>query len=261
MLLAINAGNTSVSLGVVRDGAIVGARRAATRASATPDELELLFDGLLRLDGRSLAEAHGLVVASVVPALSASLVSVAGRRALTLLEASAATIPIPVRIDRPEEVGADRLVNALAVQRLYGRPAIVVDIGTATTFDVVDVDGAYVGGAIAPGLQMSVDALAQRTARLPHIELRQPERAIGRSTVEAMQSGAIFGYLGLTQELLRRIGAELRGAGAERAVHVVATGGLSRMAWLAGLEGVERIDPDLTLKGLAILAAERGQPA
>jgi type III pantothenate kinase len=173
-------------------------------------------------------------------------------------------VPIPVRVDRPSDVGADRLVNALAVTRLYGTPAVVVDLGTATTFDCVASDGAFVGGAIAPGIEVGIDALAWRTAKLPRVELRSPDRAIGRDTVSAIQSGAVLGYQALVAGLLARIRRELADAGdvATADVHVVLTGGLSQGAWAGALEGVEAIDPELTLKGLAILHAEvaGGQP-
>jgi type III pantothenate kinase len=163
-------------------------------------------------------------------------------------------------VDRPDEVGADRLVNALAAGRLYGTPAVVVDFGTATTLDCVAADGAYVGGAIAPGLELGLEALAARTAKLPRIELRAPDRAIARDTVSAMQSGTILGYQALATGLLRRVRDELADANGVRAdaVHAILTGGLSAAPWASSLDGVEAIDPELTLKGLAILHAEVG---
>ena len=153
--------------------------------------------------------SRAIAAASVVPALTAAATTVAARRERPILIASAGTMPLAVRVDRPNEVGADRLVNALAAQRLYGTPAVVVDFGTATTFDCVAADGAYVGGAIAPGLELGLEALATRTAKLPRIELRAPARAIGRDTVSAMQAGAVFGYQALAAGLLSRIRREL----------------------------------------------------
>ena len=169
-------------------------------------------------------------------------------------------MPLAVRVDRPNEVGADRLVNALAAARLHGTPAVVVDFGTATTFDCVAADGAYVGGAIAPGLELGLEALAARTAKLPRIELRAPDRAIGRDTVSAMQSGTVLGYQALAAGLLSRIRAELAEANdvAPAEVRAILTGGLSAAPWAEALEGIDAIDPDLTLKGLAILHAEVG---
>ena len=264
MLLAIDIGNSNITIGSFRNGSLTAVRRAATPASATPDEVEVLLEDLLRLDDAAFADVSGIVCASVVPAVTAALEAVAARRDRSLLVASAGTVPIPVRVDRPGDVGADRLINALAVARLYGTPAVVVDLGTATTFDCVAGDGAFVGGAIAPGLALGLEALASRTAKLPRVELRAPDRAIGRDTVSAIQSGGVLGYQSLLSGLLARIRRELADAGdrATSDVHVVLTGGLSKGAWAGALEGVEAIDPELTLKGLAILHAEvaGGQP-
>lgn len=258
MLLVIDAGNTNLTIGLVTDGALLASRVAATRATATADEVEVLLSALLGLDGRALGEVRSICLASVVPAVTESVEEVAERRGLPLLVAGASTVPIAIRADPPTEVGADRLVNALAVQRLYGTPAIVVDFGTATTFDVVAQDGAYLGGAIAPGLELGLEALAARTARLPRIELRPPDRAIGSDTVSAMRSGATFGYIGLTKEILGRIREELAVLeGVEPSlVRTVATGGLAHHEWIAELPGIDATDPDLTLKGLAILHEE-----
>jgi type III pantothenate kinase len=258
VLLAVDIGNTNVTLGSFRNGTLVATRRAATPTRATADELELLLEGLLQLDDASFADISAIACASVVPALGAALEAVAARRDRGLVMAGAGTVPLPVRVDRPGEVGADRLVNALAAGRLYGAPAVVVDFGTATTFDCVAADGAYVGGAIAPGLELGLEALAARTAKLPRVELRTPDRAIGRDTVSAIQSGAVFGYQALAAGLLARIRRELADASdVEPAeVRAILTGGLSAAPWANMLEGIDAIDPDLTLKGLAILHAE-----
>ena len=264
MLLAVDVGNSNVTIGSFRNGSLVAVRRAATPRGGTADELELLVEGLLRLDDTAFADVSAVVAASVVPAVSAALEAVTARRDRPLLLASAGTIPLPIRVDRPGEVGPDRLVNALAVARLYGTPAVVVDLGTATTFDCVAGDGAFVGGAIAPGIELGLEALASRTAKLPRVELRTPDRAIGRDTTAAIQSGAVLGYQDLVAGLLSRIRRELADAGdvAASDVHVVLTGGLSAVPWAHALEGVEAIDAELTLKGLAILHAEvaGGQP-
>jgi type III pantothenate kinase len=264
MLLAVDVGNSNVTIGSVRNGSLVAVRRAATPRGGTADELELLVEGLLRLDDAAFADVSAVAVASVVPAMTAALETVTARRDRPLLIAAAGTVPLPIRVDRPGEVGADRLVNALAVARLYGTPAVVVDLGTATTFDCVAADGAFVGGAIAPGIELGLEALATRTAKLPRVELRSPDRAIGRDTVSAIQSGSVLGYQELVSGLLGRIRRELADAGdiATGDVRVVLTGGLSRLPWAGAIEGVTAIDPDLTLKGLAILHAEvaGGQP-
>ena len=264
MLLLLDAGNTNLTIGIARHGTLVATRRAATRRALTPDELEVLLDGLLGLDGTSIADASAFVLASVVPSVTAALERLAERRSLPLLIAATGTVPIAVRVDRPAEVGADRLVNALAAARLYGAPAIVVDFGTATTFDVVAPDGAYVGGAIAPGLELGLEALAARTAKLPRVELRAPERAIGRDTVSAIQAGTVFGYQALASGLLARIRRELAEISnvPPESIRTILTGGLSAAPWARGIEGVDVIDPDLTLRGLLVFVAETagGEP-
>jgi type III pantothenate kinase len=264
VLLTIDIGNSNITIGCFRNGSLVARRRAATAAQATADELELLLEGLLRLDDAAFADISAIACASVVPNLTAALEAIAERRERPLLVAGAGTVPLPIRVDRPSEVGADRLVNALAAGRLHGTPAVVVDFGTATTFDCVAADGAYVGGAIAPGLELGLEALAARTAKLPRIELRTPDRAIGRDTVSAMQSGTVFGYQALATGLLARMRRELADASGVRPdeIHAILTGGLSNAPWASALEGIDAIDPDLTLKGLAILHAEvaGGQP-
>jgi type III pantothenate kinase len=249
MLLALDVGNTNITLGRLEGSDIAESWRLATNPTATASEIERALNELFDLDG--VTEA---VMASVVPAVGAALAELLDRRNVRLLVADANTIPIPVRVDRPGDVGADRLVNAFAAVRLYGAPAIVVDFGTATTFDAIDADGAYVGGAIAPGIQLGVEALAARTALLPRIELEQPARAIGTNTTAAMQSGAVFGYLGLVHELLARIEDELVPADAPGA-KVILTGGLAASPWALDVFADE-IDLDLTLRGLAILQAE-----
>jgi type III pantothenate kinase len=264
MLLAVDIGNTNITVGLFRNGALVATRRATTHPRSSADELEHLLDALLRLDDASFADVSAISACSVVPALTAGLEAVALRRERPLLIAAAGTVPLAIRVDRPAEVGADRLVNALAAARIHGTPAIVVDFGTATTLDCVAADGAYVGGAIAPGLELGLEALAARTAKLPRIELKAPDRAIGRDTVSAMQSGTVFGYQALAAGLITRVRGELADtAGVEpRDVRVILTGGLSAAPWARSIDGVDAIDPDLTLKGLAILHAEvsGGQP-
>ena len=264
MLLTIDIGNTNLTTGSFRNGSLVASRRSATAAHATPDELELLLIDLLALDDAVFADVSGIACASVVPHLTAALETVAERRERPLLVASAGTVPLPIRVERPGEVGPDRLVNALAAARLHGTPAVVVDLGTATTFDCVAADGAFVGGAIAPGLELGLEALATRTARLPRIELRAPDRAIGRDTAAAIQSGAVLGHQAMVGGLLGRIRRELADAAdvAPSDISAVLTGGLSALPWATAIDGVDVVDPQLTLKGLAILHAEvaGGQP-
>ena len=260
MLLAVDIGNTNLTTGLFRSGVLVGTRRATTRSRSSTDEVEHLLDALLDLDDATFGDVSSVVACSVVPSLTEALAAIAERRERPLLVASSGTVPIAIRTDRPAEVGADRLVNALAAARLHGTPAIVADFGTATTFDCVARDGAFVGGAIAPGLELGLEALAGRTAKLPRVELRAPDRAIGRDTIGAIQSGAVLGHQAMANGLLARMRAELAEASdvAPATVRVVLTGGLSGAPWAKGIDGVDAIDPDLTLKGLAILHAEVG---
>jgi type III pantothenate kinase len=262
MLLAIDCGNTTLTTALVasRDAAAAAdpgrSRHASTPAAATADEVEMLLDGLLALDGRRLADVTRIVLSSVVPRVSASVAAAAARRHVPLLEATAETVPIPVRVDRPAEVGPDRLVNALAAARRHGTPAIVVDIGTATTVDAVGADGAFLGGAIAAGPELSLAALASRTAKLPQVGLSGSTRAIGRDTVEALRSGAVHGQVGAVRELIGRVRDELATLAQGGRPLVLLTGGGSRLPWASGIPEVDVVDPDLTLRGLLVLAAE-----
>jgi type III pantothenate kinase len=168
--------------------------------------------------------------------------------------ASAGTVPLPVRVERPGDVGPDRLVNAYAAARLHGTPAVVVDCGTATTLDAVDHTGAFIGGAIAPGMGLGLDALAARTARLPRVEPRLPDGPIGRDTAAAIRVGTVLGHRVMIEGLVERLRRELAaGAGIAPAdVQVVLTGGLAALPWAQTVEGVDLVDPDLTLRGLVL---------
>ena len=252
MLLVIDAGNSHLTVGLARDGALFASRRAETRPGATPDELEVLLEGLLHLDGQGLVGVAAVAIASTVPALADAFEAIAARREVPCAVAGPGTIPMAVDVERPGDVGPDRLVNAYAAVHLLGTPAIVVDCGTATTFDAVDSRGAFVGGAIAPGLQLGLEALAERTARLPRTELRVPDGSIGRDTATAIQVGTVLGHRAMIEGILGRIRLELAVAAgiAPHDVRAILTGGLSALPWARTIEGVDGIDPDLTLKGL-----------
>ena len=252
MLLVIDVGNSHVTVGRAESGALVSSRRAATRPSATTDELEILLEDLLGLDGSGLAGIVAVAVASSVPALEEAFAAIAKRRGIPCAIAGAGTIPMAIDVERPGEVGPDRLVNAYAAVHLLGAPAVVVDCGTATTFDAVDARGAFVGGAIAPGLQLGLEALATRTARLPLIDLRAPDVTLGRDTASAIRVGAVLGHQTMIEGILGRMRRDLAAdAGiAPHQVRAILTGGLSRLPWARAIEGLDGIDPDLTLKGL-----------
>ncbi|PZR64971.1 MAG: type III pantothenate kinase [Chloroflexi bacterium] len=253
-LLAADIGNTNLTLGLFDGESLVASWRATARPVATTDELAAQVAGLLALDGERLERIEAVAIASVVPPLAATFERmVHDRLALDpfLLDASTVRGALEIRIDRPAEAGADRLANALAVCREFPLPAIVVDLGTSTNFDVVSADGAYLGGAIAPGLGLSLEALAGRAAKLPRIELRRPPRAIGTTTVQAMQSGTVNGYIGLVSGLLAALRTELLEASPPASrVTVIATGGYTHEPWLRDVPGIDAIEPDLTLRGI-----------
>jgi type III pantothenate kinase len=253
-LLAIDIGNTNVTLGLFRGAELTGSWRVTTRATATPDEAAAMVEGLLVLDGHRLDAIDAVAIASVVPPLTDSFVAFAGHRLAIdplVIDAAALDGILAVAIDRPSEAGADRLCNALAAAVEFGGPAIIVDLGTSTNFDVIDAGGAYLGGAIAPGLGLSLEALVGRASKLPRIPLRRPPAAIGSNTVHAMQSGTVLGYIGLVSGLLTALRGELieRSPAGSR-VTVIATGGYTQEPWLQEVPGIDRVEPDLTLRGI-----------
>jgi type III pantothenate kinase len=253
-LLALDIGNTSVTLGLFREAELVGSWRVTTRADATPDEAAAVVSEMLALDNHRTDALTAVAIASVVPPLTGSFAEFVRRRLdLEPLVVDAAALGgiLGIEIDRPAEAGADRLCNALAAGIEFGGPAIVVDLGTSTNFDLVDAGGAYIGGAIAPGLGLSLEALVGRASKLPRIELRRPARAIGANTVDAMQSGTVLGYIGLVSGLLTALRGELseRSPSGSR-VTVIATGGYTHEPWLDDVPAIDHIEPDLTLRGL-----------
>ena len=249
MLLVVDVGNTQTVLGLVIDGALDARWRIATDAMLTADEVRVKIAALLALEGHSWSDVTGVAVASVVPTLTAAYEELAERAtgSAPLVVGPGVKTGLPVAYENPHEVGADRIVNAVAAIAEHGAPVIVVDFGTATTFDVVDAGGAYLGGAIAAGIETSAEALFRRAARLSAVDLEPPARVIGRSTRESVQAGLLLGEAAMVDGLVRRAWAELGVEGP-----VVATGGLAvRMAPLC--ETVTAVDPDLTLKGLVLV--------
>lgn len=258
VILALNVGNTHIGYGFVDAGQITSTGRAATPPADRAFEIEMIIDEALgRTSGSD--EAAEIVFASVVPAATQALREIAERRHIRLLQADGTTVPLARTQSTARGAGDDRLVNALAASELHGTPAIVVDLGTATTFDVVGADGAFLGGAIAPGIGLGIDALTIRTAQLPRVPLSLPATAIGRNTVEAIQAGTVLGHVGMIEYLLRAIGAQLPAGSA--APKVILTGGLSAHPWATAIHGVTAIDPLLTLRGLALLHERHAEQA
>jgi type III pantothenate kinase len=249
MLLTIDIGNTNLTLGLYT-GQTLGPRwRLATVHDRMPDEYGLQFAGLLAHAGVKVDEVHGICLASVVPPLTGKVVEACtaylGRTPL-VVETGVKT-GVRIRYEDPRAVGADRIVDAAAVQHFYGGPACVVDFGTATTFDAISAEGDYLGGAIAPGIGIAAEALTQRTAKLPRVDLQRPPTAIGRNTVHAMQSGLLFGYVGLVEGMTARFRAELGPK-----MKVIGTGGLAEVV-ARETSVIDIIAPWLTLDGLRLI--------
>jgi type III pantothenate kinase len=248
MLLAVDVGNTQTHLGAFDGERLAEHWRFQTRSGATGDELAERIAGLLALRGMGLADLDAVCVSSVVPPLGAQYERLSER----YLDAECLTIGpgvktgMPIRIDNPLEVGADRLVNSIAAYERFGGACIVVDFGTGINVDAVSEEGEYLGGAIGPGLEISLSALIERAARIPRIDLEPPETAIGRSSRAAIQSGFVFGFAGMIDGIVGRIEDELGEAG------LLATGGLAH-AIVPFTETIEEVDDLLTLKGLRLI--------
>ena len=255
MLLTVDIGNTNIVLGLFddtdADAPLVHDWRMHTDARMTADELALTFHGLL---GKHSSKITGIAALSTVPALLRELKVMVDRYWAQLprviVEPGVRT-GVPLLYDNPRELGADRIVNTLAAFTLYGGPAIVVDFGTSTNFDVVSARGEFLGGALAPGIEISIDALATRAAQLVKVQLVRPRSVIGKSTVEALQSGLLYGFAGQVDGLVKRIATELS-PGAERDVVVVATGGLAPLL-ITESQTITHHAPHLTLRGLRMV--------
>jgi type III pantothenate kinase len=249
VLLAVDAGNTHTVLGLFVGERLEADWRIATRKEITADELGVLISVLFERAGHNPAATEGVIVASVVPDLNEALRATARRYFghEPLFVGPGLKTGMSILYDSPHDVGADRIVNAVAAKARLGAPVIVVDFGTATTFDVVGAGGEYLGGVIAPGPALSAEALFERAARLHRVGLRRPERVIGRNTEQSMEAGLYHGYVGLVRGLIERIREEL-GARAP----VVATGGLVGV-FQPDLDLVQEFDPGLTLEGLRLL--------
>jgi len=249
MLLTIDVGNTQIVLGMFDVEDLVGHWRLTT-TDRTEDEMRWEVIGVLALDGFSQGDIKGVAVSSVVPAVTTTLRTVAPTLTnggdVIVVEPGTKT-GMPILIDNPREVGADRIVNALAARERHGAPAIVVDFGTSTSFDVVGSDGAYIGGVIAPGLELSTNALTAGTAALRGVEFTPPRSPIGKGTVEAIQSGALYGHSGLVDGIVQRITGEL-----DSKPVVIATGGLSSTI-VPHCRLVDITDEYLTLEGLRLI--------
>jgi type III pantothenate kinase len=251
MLLAVDIGNTNVKLGVYDDRRLVASWRLTTRREQTADEYGVFTHTMLRSRGLEPARVTDVAMSSTVPAIQRTMEEMAGRyfSVTPFVVVPGVNVALPMRVDYPREVGPDRVVKVVAAVELYGPPLIIIDFGTATTFECVSAGGEFIGGAIAPGISTAAEALTARAARLFRVDLSRPSTAIGTNTVTNIQSGIVYGYAGLVDGLVARMRAEMNGA-----PRVVATGGL--VGLMEGLaSAIDVVNPHLTLEGLRIVCA------
>lgn len=256
MLLALDVGNTNITVGVFEGSSLHTRWRLRTVRDQTADEWGILLRNLFDLAHLNQAKVDGLIIASVVPPLDASLAWMSRRyfQLDPVFVTSETDTGITIRYDNPREVGADRIVNAVAAFHKYGGPVVVVDLGTAITFDVVSAKGEYLGGVICPGIGVSVEALVARTARLPQVDFRNPGSVIGKTTVTSMQSGLYYGAIGMIDSISERLEREL-GPGTK----TVATGGQAAMI-VGDSRYLKHVDEDITLEGLRLIWERVGGP-
>ena len=249
MLLVVDVGNTQTHFGTFRGEELLEHWRFATVRESTADQLGAALRNLLELRGYSFGELEGSIVSSTVPQLEPEWATMATRYLghEMLVVGPGTKTGLPIRYDNPREIGADRLVNAVAIRERFGGPAVCVDFGTATTFDVLSRAGEYVGGAIMTGIEISLEALTERGARLPKVDLAPPKSVIGKNTIDAIRSGVVYGYAGAIDAILRRLYGELG-----EDTDVVATGGLSGLV-VPYTEEIDEVDDLLTLTGLRLL--------
>ena len=249
MLLTIDVGNTNMVFGLYEGDKLRGSFRISTNAERTSDELGMQISQYYHFHGIDRAETRAVIIASVVPPVMYTLINAIRKylRVQPLVAGKDVDIGIENKYANPREVGADRLVNAVSAVRKYGKPLIIVDIGTATTFDAIDAAGAYQGGAIFPGIKVAMEALFLKASKLPRVDIDRPEHAIGKTTVQSMQSGAVRGYVGALTGIITDIQRELGGQ-----ARVVATGGMGRMM-AAYCDLIDEVDPNLTLEGLRLI--------
>jgi type III pantothenate kinase len=249
MLIALDVGNTNTNCGIFHDDRLIATWNLATISNRTSDEYGILIQQLLTSVNLKCQDIDAIAISCVVPPLLLPLEEMAEKhfKLSPLIIRPGIKTGMPVLYENPQEVGADRIANSVAAYENYGGPAIVVDFGTATTFDAITKHGEYLGGAICPGIIISADALFEKTAKLPRVEVKKTNSVIGRNTVQSIQAGLFYGYISLVEGMLSRIKAELGGS-----CYVIATGGQAYLI-CKEIKVIDKIDPHLTLQGLKIL--------
>ena len=252
MLLLIDVGNTNIVMGIYEGDEFKFSWRLGTKVARTSDEYGLQVDSILRHYGVDVEDITDVVLASVVPSIQHTLKTMCarylGKEPMVIGEGTKTGMKI--KYDNPKEVGADRIVNAVAAYQRYGGPCIIIDIGTAISFDVINEDGEYLGGAISPGIGISSEALFSRTSKLPKVELEEPKTVIGKNTVEAIQSGVVYGFIGLVDNVIENILAEMKLDKSE--VKIIATGGYAKLI-ASKSKYIEDYDYDITLQGMKMI--------
>lgn len=250
MLLVIDVGNTNITLGVFRDEELISSFRITTNVSRTSDEYGIIMYDLLKLRGISIKDVEAVIISSVVPGLMHSLTGsiIKYLNIKPIIVGAGTKTGIKIATPNPKEVGTDRVVDAVAGYELYGGPVIVIDFGTATTYDLITKDGAFIAGVTSPGIRICADALWKETAKLPEIEIKRPESILAKETVTSMQAGLVYGYIGQTEYIVKKMIEESK----LEDVKVVATGGLGRVI-MEGTDVIDIYDPELTLNGLRLI--------
>lgn len=254
MLLAFDVGNTNIVLGVFKDRELITNWRIETDTNKSADEYGMIVNQLFQYEGLKMEDIEDIIISTVVPSVLFTLqhlsVKYFNKRAIVI--ESGVKTGLVVKYDNPKQVGADRIVNAVAAFNKYGGPLIVIDFGTATTFCAVTDKAEYLGGTIAPGIKIASEALFEKTSKLPKVELEEPGTTICKNTIQSMQSGLVYGHMGLVDYVVKKMMAELQQLCPQKKVTVVATGGLSTMM-NNGLECIDHVDKMLTLEGLEII--------
>ncbi|MBQ1352361.1 MAG: type III pantothenate kinase [Bacillota bacterium] len=254
MLLAFDVGNSNIVLGVFKNGELIQNWRLETDNNKSADEYGMVISQLFAYEGLDFKEVKDIIISTVVPSVLYTLQHLSQKyfnKTAIVIEPGVKT-GLMIKYDNPKQVGADRIVNAVAAHAKYGGPVIVIDFGTATTFCAISENAEYLGGAIAPGLKISSEALFEKTAKLPKVELEEPGSVICRNTIESMQSGLVYGHMGMVDYIIKKMKTEMAEYCSGKDIKVIATGGLSSMID-AGIDSIDYVDKMLTLEGLKLI--------